>query len=129
MDAAVVDCSALAAVVFEEELAIKVMPLLQERRLIAPVLLPFELAQVCTVKMQRHPAQRTALHEQFVTALGTLEMDLEPVGFDELPELAARFKLSCYDAAYLWLALAHGLPLVTLDDKLAAAYAQASGSD
>ena len=128
MDAAVVDCSALAAIVFHEELAAKVLPQLQQRRLIAPVLLPFELAQVCTVKKQRYPAQGAMLHEQFVAALNTFGMVLEPVGFDELPALAAQFKLSCYDAAYLWLALAHGVPLVTLDDRLADAHAKALAS-
>jgi predicted nucleic acid-binding protein len=34
--------------------------------------------------------------------------------------------LSCYDAAYLWLALAHQAPLVTFDRKLAAAYLNAA---
>jgi predicted nucleic acid-binding protein len=34
-------------------------------------------------------------------------------------------RLSAYDAAYLELALRHGLPLATLDDKLKAASAAA----
>ena len=34
--------------------------------------------------------------------------------------------VSCYDAAYLWLALAHQVPLVTFDPKLAAAYLKAA---
>lgn len=92
----------------------------------APALLPFELAQVCTTKMRRHPAHRAALLEQFVAALGQLDLDLEPVGFDELPALADRYELSCYDAAYLWLALAHQAPLVTFDRKLAAAHRKAT---
>jgi len=36
--------------------------------------------------------------------------------------LAGQHGLSCYDAAYLWLALAQRAPLVTFDRKLAAAY-------
>jgi len=125
MNATVVDCSALAAVVFEEDWAAEVVPQLKGRRLIAPALLPFELAQVCTTKMRRQPAQSAILLDQFVAALGGLTLDLEPVGFDELPGLAEQHGLSCYDAAYLWLALAHQAPLVTFDRKLAAAYREA----
>jgi len=51
-------------------------------------------------------------------------LPLEDVG-DERDEavlaLAVRHKLSTYDAAYLALAIARGLPLATLDRKLAAA--------
>ena len=126
MSATVVDCSALAAVVFEEDWGAEVIPQLKGRRLIAPALLPFELAQVCSTKMRRHPAQGALLLDQFVTALGELSLDLEPVGLDELPALAGRHGLSCYDAAYLWLALAHHAPLVTFDRKLAAAHLKAA---
>ena len=125
MNATVVDCSALAAVVLEEDWAAEVVPQLKGRRLIAPALLPFELAQVCSTKMRRQPAQSAILLDQFVAALGGLNLDLEPVGFDELPGLAEQHDLSCYDAAYLWLALAHQAPLVTFDRKLAAAYREA----
>ena len=126
MNATVVDCSALAAVVFEEDWAGEVVPQLKGRRLIAPALLPFELAQVCSTKMRRQAAQSAVLLDQFVAALGELSLDLEPVGFDELPALAERHGLTCYDAAYLWLALAHRAPLVTFDRKLAAAYLEAA---
>lgn len=125
MNATVVDCSALAAVVFEEAAGADVLPQLKGRRLMAPALLPFELAQVCTTKIRRHPAHSAALLEQFVAALGELDLDLEPVGLDELPALAERYELSCYDAAYLWLALAHRAPLLTFDRKLAAAHRKA----
>jgi predicted nucleic acid-binding protein len=39
--------------------------------------------------------------------------------------LARSHRLSVYDAAYLEIALRHGLPLATLDGKLAAAAAAA----
>jgi predicted nucleic acid-binding protein len=126
MNATVVDCSALAAVVFEEDWGADALPQLKGGRLIAPALLPFELAQVCSTKMRRHPAKGAVLLDQFVAALAQLNLDLEPVGLDELPELAGRHGLSCYDAAYLWLALAHQAPLVTFDRNLAAAYIKAA---
>lgn len=126
MNVTVVDCSALAAVIFEEPGGADIVPRLERSRLIAPALLPFELAQVCSTKMRRHTAQAPRLLDQFVTALDRLALDLEPVGFDELPALAQLYSLSCYDAAYLWLALAHQAPLVTVDRKLAAAFLKAA---
>jgi predicted nucleic acid-binding protein len=54
-----------------------------------------------------------------------LKVDREPVTIAVLDELAARFGLSAYDAAYLELALRRGLPLATLDDALIAAMAKA----
>ncbi|MDP1692263.1 MAG: type II toxin-antitoxin system VapC family toxin [Burkholderiaceae bacterium] len=54
-----------------------------------------------------------------------LEVDREPVVITVLDELAARFGLSTYDAAYLELALRRGLPLATLDDALAVAMTKA----
>jgi predicted nucleic acid-binding protein len=126
MDVAVVDCSALAAVVFGEDWAAELLPRLRDRRLIAPPLLPFELAQVCAVKIKRYPSQETVLLDQFVAALSAATVALEPVGLDELPQLAGRFDLSCYDAAYLWLALANRAALLTFDAKLAEAYAKAT---
>ena len=126
MNVAVVDCSVLAAVVFEEEWAPEAVARLRGYRLIAPALLPFELTQVCSTKMRRHPAQATRLLDQFVAALTSLQLDLEPVGLDELPALAGESGLSCHDAAYLWLALARSAPLVTFDDKLAQAHRRAA---
>ena len=43
-------------------------------------------------------------------------------------QLARRFKLSSYDAAYLELALREGLPLATLDADLQAAMEQIGGA-
>ena len=44
-------------------------------------------------------------------------------------ELALRYDLSGYDAAYLWLAAELKAPLATFDKKLAAAHAHLSGLD
>jgi PIN domain nuclease of toxin-antitoxin system len=126
INAAVVDCSALAAVIFEEDWGAEVLPHLTGRRLIASALRPFELAPVCSTKMRRHPAQGSALLDQFVAALAQLSPELEPIGLDELPALAEQHGLSCDDAAYLWLALAHQAPPVTFGRKLAAAYLKAA---
>ena len=123
----VIDCSALAAVVFEEERAIDVVPRLRGVRLIAPALLPFELSQVCATKMSRNAGQRGLVLDQFLTALAGLDIELEPVGFDELPVLSERHRLSSYDASYLWLALTHHATLVSLDARLDAAWRSSIG--
>jgi len=75
---------------------------------------------VCRKKTARHPTQGQALRR----ALGLLaELDLEEVDVpvEALLEVAEASRLTVYDAAYLWLARETGLPLVTLDRRLAAA--------
>lgn len=54
-----------------------------------------------------------------------IKVDREPVGIVILDELASRYALSAYDAAYLELALRRRLPLATLDEALLAALAKA----
>ena len=118
----VVDCSAIAAVAFGEPAASAIRPQLAGRRLVAPALLAFELSQVCTTKIRGHPELRDVLLDQYVAALDGLPIEFAPVGFEAIPQLAARARLSAYDATYLWLAIAHDAPLVTLDNKLAKTY-------
>ena len=54
-----------------------------------------------------------------------IKVDREPVGIVILDELASRYALSAYDAAYIELALRRRLPLATLDEALLAALAKA----
>jgi len=125
MSVTAVDASAVAAVLFMEPEGKAVLPRLSGR-LIAPLLLPFELANVCRQKMRRQPSLSAAWLERF-RALPALAIDFLPADFDSLPELAAHYDLSGYDAAYLQLALAHHAPLVTLDARLARAHERAGG--
>ncbi len=53
-----------------------------------------------------------------------LRVDREPVGLRTIDALAARYRLTAYDAAYLELALRRKLPLATLDAALLAAMPQ-----
>lgn len=57
-------------------------------------------------------------------------VDAETAGraFNDTLQLARRFRLSAYDAAYLELALREGLPLATLDTGLRKALAQTGGT-
>lgn len=118
--AQVVDASAVAAVLFGEPEAQEVGRRVGRAVLVAPVLLRFELANICWKKIRRHPEKR----DRLVAALG-LAGDLEiyevEVRYGEVVELARREGLTAYDASYLWLARSLDLRLVTLDRALAQA--------
>jgi predicted nucleic acid-binding protein len=93
---------------------------LRNGRLVAPALLPFEVASVCLKKMRRHPARRDALMIAF-GMLDRMEIDVVEVDHGEALVLAERSSLTAYDASYLWLARKMSIELVTLDSQLASA--------
>jgi predicted nucleic acid-binding protein len=112
-----VDASALAALLFGEPEAEAIAGRLDGVRLVAPGLLPFELANVCLAKCRRHPDQREAL----LAALklrGRLGVAEIAVDHDAVIELALVTGLTAYDASYLWFARQFGADLVTLDKAL-----------
>jgi predicted nucleic acid-binding protein len=116
----VVDASAAAALVYAEAEEVEIAERLRGVRLVAPVLLPFEMASICLKKMRRDPASGGALLDAFDRfrrlQIASLEVDHAAV-----IELANRAGLSSYDASYLWLARQLGAELVTLDARLEAA--------
>ena len=115
----VVDASALATVAFAEPGADAVIDEIDGHRLHAPTLIVFELMNVAWKRAKKQPAA-TAL---FLDALEVLEgLGLRFRGIDqgEVVRLGLATNLTAYDAAYLWLARALGMPLVTRDRKLAA---------
>lgn len=103
---------------------------LEVDKALVPALWQLELANVlktaCTKGRLSHAQAR-----QILDALGQLpievDSDVQP-GQRALFELAMRFNLSSYDAAYLELAMRHGLPLATQDEQLKIA-AVAAGVD
>jgi predicted nucleic acid-binding protein len=122
MAAKVVDASALGALLFGEPDGEAIAERLQEANLVAPALLPFEVANTCLKKMRRHPDQRDALMMAF-GMLDQMEIGIGPVDHGEVLDLAERSGLTAYDASYLWLARRTGSELVTLDRQLQAAWA------
>jgi predicted nucleic acid-binding protein len=76
---------------------------------------------------QRRKRIDDAKRRELVAAAAALRLrvDRELVRMIDLDALAARHKLSTYDAAYLELALRRGLPLATQDAALLAAMAAA----
>lgn len=120
MPVTVVDASAVAAVLFDEPEATPLIASVSGR-LVAPALLRYELASVCTTKLIRHPGQSRQIDARW-RLLHRLAIDYAEPDWNELPQLARRWALSAYDAAYLQLALKLGARLVTLDARLAAAW-------
>lgn len=121
--AKVIDCSALVAMLFDEEAGPEIAVRLGSAILVAPVLLHFEIASVCLKKLRRFPAEREVLlaayQRRHRLAVETLDVDYAAVLV-----LADRTGLTVYDASYLWLARSLGAELVTLDVKLAQADAR-----
>lgn len=116
----VVDASALAALLFGEPGGARLAGRLAGAWLAAPALLPFEVANVCLIKMRRHPASRDRLRAAFAL-LPRLAIDIVAVDHDAVLSLADETRLTVYDASYLWLARELDGELVTLDKRLQAA--------
>lgn len=113
----IVDASAIAAVLFGEPTAEEMAQRLEGHALIAPTLLPLELASVCIKKIRRHPSQRIVLLEA-LPLFERLPLTLHAVGWRDALHLAEQFRLTVYDACYLHLARAFDAELVTLDHAL-----------
>lgn len=123
MPVKVVDASAIAALIFGEPEAAEIADRLRGCDLVAPALLPFEIASVRLKKLKRHPELEEALlagHRLFAR----MKVAQHDVELAETVELARHAGLSAYDASYLWLARHLRAELVTLDAKLARAGAE-----
>jgi predicted nucleic acid-binding protein len=115
----VVDASALAAVMFLEAEAPRVVALLADQQWHAPAMLPFELTNIARTKMKQTPRE-AALIEEALEDMLAHPISFDPVDFKSVLNLAIETGLSAYDASYLWLSRHLGAPLVTLDRQLAA---------
>ena len=113
----VLDCSALAGIVFRETWLEQAQQRIEGRSLHAPNLLQAEIANVA-VKKQRRGETHAA---DGLAQAAAMEIDLHRIDVQAVAELALRYKLTAYDAAYLWLAAELKAPLATFDEKLAAA--------
>lgn len=117
MSVVVVDASALAALLFGEPAAAEVVSRLEGAALVAPTLLPYELASVC-LKKSRRDARQAATLRRALGGLSRLPLRLVEVGPRAALDAATTSGLTVYDGAYLWLARLLAAPLVTLDRAL-----------
>lgn len=120
MPAKVVDCSVLAAIVFNESLSSEAEFLLRGSDLYAPVLLAYELAHVAQKKTAGQPQRRGLISQALGWALD-LNIQWTWVDHSGALEIALETGLSTYDASYLWISRILNIELVTFDPYLAAA--------
>ena len=114
----VVDCSALAGILFEEPWQALAAEKLHGRNLNAPFLLQ---AEITSVALKKHKQGLDTLAVNGLARYDALDIALHQIQPTSVLALALRYNLSTYDAAYLWLAAELKAPLATFDEKLATA--------
>ena len=114
-----VDCSAICGILFDEPWRAEAMSRIAGKTLYAPYLLDHEVVSV-TLKKHRQNWSRESLAGA-LEDYAQYQIELRDIDCAGQFALAQRYKLSAYDAAYLWLAGELRAPLATFDDKLAAA--------
>ena len=112
---AVVDCSVLAALLFDEPQREAATQLIAGRTLHAPWLLDHEIASLAERK------RRAGIGDEVAAAVAAhmgFDVTMHRTSPDTVLPLATTYALSTYDAAYLALAARLRVPLVTFDPKL-----------
>jgi predicted nucleic acid-binding protein len=112
----VVDCSVIAALIFDEPTAQAAAALLTGKALHAPALLPYEMANVACRKLRAGASVPEI--ERALADFSQQTVELHPGEPISTAQLAQRYSLSAYDAAYLVLAAALRAPLATFDRQL-----------
>ncbi len=120
----VIDPSVLVAQILEDEdatLATAVLESIVDEGAVEPSIFWYELRNVLVINERRgrlRPEQSAA----FLSALADLDFEIEDLPAEgAVLDLARRYELTVYDAAYLELAHRRGVPLVTADKRLIAA--------
>jgi predicted nucleic acid-binding protein len=113
----VVDASAVCAMLFVEEEERLVIDRIAGDSMVAPTLLIYEVANACWKKLRRHPDLRMQLLG-VPARFSRLDIRHLEVNLAAVLLLAEATRLSAYDAAYVWLARALGVELVSLDRRV-----------
>lgn len=121
----VIDASVSLAWCFEEEKTLYTEWMLDRvaegAEAVVPAIWPLEILNVLLIA-ERHKrlteSQANVFLEQLKRFSITIDAPALTLMFDRVTAEARRWHLTAYDAAYLELALRHGLPLATLDEGL-----------
>ena len=104
--------------------AVTTLMALKQSQAVVPSLFALEIANVVT-KLESKGVVTEAVSQRYLAVLSCLNISVDQAtavnALSDTLNLARRYKLSAYDAAYLELALRTGLPLATLDADLAKA--------
>lgn len=103
------------------EYAVRVLDAMTAAEAIVPGIWSLEVANVLA-RAEAKGLVSEARSEAFVGMLGRMDIAADPAtsaqALSDTLQLARRYRLSAYDAAYLELALRAALPIATLDDDL-----------
>jgi predicted nucleic acid-binding protein len=118
----IVDASVILAAFFPDEDQQQAQALIRDHvagrvQLAAPTLLLYEVTNAVVLAMRRERIV-AGQGSEILASFEGLSIALEPVTWQQILPLAQRFGRSAYDAAYLALAEATGLPLVTGDQRM-----------
>jgi len=116
----VVDASVFAAVVFNEKNASEANSWLRGRTLCAPALVDLEVVNAGLNKIKYNELVLKAVAES-LEDFSAYEIERHESPSPAVFQVANKYRLSAYDAAYLWLAGTLGVPLATFDARLAEA--------
>jgi predicted nucleic acid-binding protein len=111
----VIDCSVFAAFLFREEGATEALARMQGKSLHAPFLLEVEMASVA---LKKHQKGFSELAKAGIMQFETSDILFHALSPSSTLDLAIRYQLTAYDAAYLWLATQLKCPLLTFDERL-----------
>jgi predicted nucleic acid-binding protein len=126
----ILDASAVIAWVYEDEVGLPdaVMERVGSDSAAVPTHWILEVTNTLLVG-ERRGRLKTGQRKEILARIQILPIRVDtetPVhGWTQIPELASRFGLTTYDAAYLELALRMDAPLATLDQDLARAAREA----
>lgn len=119
---AVVDCSMMAAFLWNEPDATAAQTAMAGYELHAPDLLVYEIANVARNKLRRGAPLQSV--QKSLDDWGHQRVDLHEVDLMHIFNIAQRYSLTAYDAAYLCVAENLKAPLLTLDQRLGEAAAR-----
>ena len=114
------DATVLAAVIFGEDEQRQAVALLRGRALAVPHLVDYEMTNVALNKLRRERLPIDSVRSSLDT-YSALSMERHAVDTTAVLALAHRYRLTAYDAAYLWLAERLEAPLASFDLALARA--------
>ena len=111
----VIDCCLLAGLLFHETMQADAAARISGKVLHAPYLIQIEMTSVALKKCKLGQSELAALA---LAEFDELAIQLHEIDPNAVLNLAIRYKLSTYDASYLWLAAELKAPLATFDEQL-----------
>ena len=117
MSSVVVDASVLIAVVVNEPQKAKLIALTQNKSLIAPHSIHWEIGNAFSAMLKRQRID-LAQAQTAISAYMQIPVRFVDIELEKAVDLAGRFNIYAYDAYLIRCALKYQAPLITLDRRL-----------